>query len=82
MLEPVQGEGGFIPMPADFPPRLRELCDRHGILWVADEVQSGVGRTGPVWAMEHSTASSPTCSSPASRSAAASRWRRSPGAPR
>jgi 4-aminobutyrate aminotransferase / (S)-3-amino-2-methylpropionate transaminase / 5-aminovalerate transaminase len=53
VLEPVQGEGGFIPMPADFPRRLRELCDRHGILWVDDEVQSGVGRTGPVWAVEH-----------------------------
>ena len=53
MLEPVQGEGGFIPMPPDFPPRLRELCDRHGILYVDDEVQSGVGRTGPVWAIEH-----------------------------
>ena len=53
ILEPVQGEGGFIPMPADFPARLRELCDRHGILWIDDEVQSGVGRTGPMWAIEH-----------------------------
>jgi 4-aminobutyrate aminotransferase len=53
VLEPVQGEGGFIPMPQDFPARLRELCDRHHILWVDDEVQSGVGRTGPVWAIEH-----------------------------
>jgi 4-aminobutyrate aminotransferase len=53
VLEPVQGEGGFVPMPADFPARLRELCDRHGILYVDDEVQSGVGRTGPVWAIEH-----------------------------
>jgi 4-aminobutyrate aminotransferase / (S)-3-amino-2-methylpropionate transaminase / 5-aminovalerate transaminase len=53
VLEPVQGEGGFIPMPRDFPPRLREVCDRHGILYVDDEVQSGVGRTGPVWATEH-----------------------------
>jgi 4-aminobutyrate aminotransferase / (S)-3-amino-2-methylpropionate transaminase / 5-aminovalerate transaminase len=53
VLEPVQGEGGFIPMPLDFPPRLRELCDRHGILYVDDEVQSGVGRTGPMWAIEH-----------------------------
>jgi 4-aminobutyrate aminotransferase-like enzyme len=40
-------------MPRDFPPRLRELCDRHGIVYVDDEVQSGVGRTGPVWAVEH-----------------------------
>jgi 4-aminobutyrate aminotransferase / (S)-3-amino-2-methylpropionate transaminase / 5-aminovalerate transaminase len=53
VLEPVQGEGGFIPMPLDFPPRLQELCARHGILYVNDEVQSGVGRTGPVWAIEH-----------------------------
>jgi 4-aminobutyrate aminotransferase/(S)-3-amino-2-methylpropionate transaminase len=53
VLEPVQGEGGFIPMPPDFPARLRELCDRHGILYVDDEVQSGVGRTGPVWAIEN-----------------------------
>jgi 4-aminobutyrate aminotransferase / (S)-3-amino-2-methylpropionate transaminase / 5-aminovalerate transaminase len=53
VLEPVQGEGGFIPMPPDFPPRLRDLCDRLGILYVDDEVQSGAGRTGPVWAIEH-----------------------------
>ncbi|TMK27641.1 MAG: aspartate aminotransferase family protein [Actinobacteria bacterium] len=53
VLEPVQGEGGFIPMPDDFPRRLNELCERHGILYVDDEVQSGVGRTGPVWAIEH-----------------------------
>ncbi|HKH32074.1 MAG TPA: aspartate aminotransferase family protein [Gaiellaceae bacterium] len=53
ILEPVQGEGGFIPMPADFLVRLRAVCDRHGILYVDDEVQSGVGRTGPVWAIEH-----------------------------
>ena len=53
VLEPVQGEGGFVPMPRDFPPRLRELCDRQGILYVDDEIQSGVGRTGPVWAIEH-----------------------------
>jgi 4-aminobutyrate aminotransferase / (S)-3-amino-2-methylpropionate transaminase / 5-aminovalerate transaminase len=53
VLETVQGEGGFIPMPLDFPGRLKQLCARHGILYVADEVQSGVGRTGPVWAIEH-----------------------------
>jgi 4-aminobutyrate aminotransferase / (S)-3-amino-2-methylpropionate transaminase / 5-aminovalerate transaminase len=53
VLEPVQGEGGFIVMPEDFPRRLKELCDAHGILYVDDEVQSGVGRTGPVWAIEH-----------------------------
>ena len=53
VLEPVQGEGGFIPMPDDFPRRLQELLDAHGILFVADEVQSGTGRTGKVWAIEH-----------------------------
>jgi 4-aminobutyrate aminotransferase / (S)-3-amino-2-methylpropionate transaminase / 5-aminovalerate transaminase len=53
VLEPVQGEGGFIPMPEDFPRRLKEICERYGILYVDDEVQSGVGRTGPVWAIEH-----------------------------
>jgi 4-aminobutyrate aminotransferase len=52
VLEPVQGEGGFIPMPLDFPQRLHELLERHGILLVADEVQSGIGRTGTVWASE------------------------------
>jgi 4-aminobutyrate aminotransferase/(S)-3-amino-2-methylpropionate transaminase len=40
-------------MPADFPGRLREVCDRHGVVYVDDEVQSGVGRTGRVWAIEH-----------------------------
>jgi 4-aminobutyrate aminotransferase len=53
VLEPVQGEGGFIVMPDDFPRALKDLCARHGILYVDDEVQSGVGRTGPVWAIEH-----------------------------
>jgi 4-aminobutyrate aminotransferase len=53
VLEPVQGEGGFIPMPDDFPRRLKEVCEQHGILYVDDEVQAGVGRTGPVWAIEH-----------------------------
>jgi 4-aminobutyrate aminotransferase len=53
VLEPVQGEGGFVVMPADYPARLQELCAEHGILYVDDEVQSGVGRTGKVWAIEH-----------------------------
>ena len=53
VLEPVQGEGGFIPMTPDFPRRLQELLDDYGILYVDDEVQSGCGRTGPVWAIEH-----------------------------
>ncbi len=53
VLEPVQGEGGFIPMTPDFPRRLQELLDSYGILYVDDEVQAGCGRTGPVWAIEH-----------------------------
>jgi 4-aminobutyrate aminotransferase len=53
VLEPVQGEGGFIPMPPDFPARLHELLRKHGILYVDDEVQSGIGRTGKMWAIEH-----------------------------
>jgi 4-aminobutyrate aminotransferase len=53
VLEPVQGEGGFIPMPLDFPARLKELLDRYGILYVDDEIQSGCGRTGTMWAIEH-----------------------------
>jgi 4-aminobutyrate aminotransferase len=53
MLEPVQGEGGFLPMPAEFLVRLQDLLRRHGILYVDDEVQSGVGRTGRMWAVEH-----------------------------
>ena len=52
VLEPVQGEGGFVAMPPDYPERLHELCRRHGMLWVSDEVQSGVGRTGTMWAIE------------------------------
>jgi len=52
VLETVQGEGGFIPMPAEFVQALRKLCDEHGILYIADEVQSGCGRTGTVWAIE------------------------------
>jgi 4-aminobutyrate aminotransferase-like enzyme len=46
VLEPVQGEGGFIPMTADFPARLHEICTHHGILFVDDEVQSGIGTCG------------------------------------
>ena len=53
VLEPVQGEGGFIPMPLDYLPRLQELLGSHGILYVDDEVQAGVGRTGRMWAVEH-----------------------------
>jgi len=52
-VEPIQGEGGYVVPPAGWLARLRELCDRHGILLVADEVQSGIGRTGKMWAIEH-----------------------------
>ena len=52
-VEPVQGEGGYIVPPKGFFPALRKLCDRHGILLVADEVQTGFGRTGKMFGMEH-----------------------------
>ncbi len=52
-FEPVLGEGGFVPMPAEFAKRLRAFCDEHGILLVADEIQSGWGRTGKWFATEH-----------------------------
>ena len=52
-VEPVQGEGGYIVPPAEWLQRLRSLCDKYGILLVADEVQSGMGRTGKMWAIEH-----------------------------
>ncbi|WP_269915101.1 4-aminobutyrate--2-oxoglutarate transaminase [Acinetobacter sp. HY1485] len=53
VLEPVQGEGGFNVVPAEFLTRLRTLCDEHGILLIADEVQSGFARTGKLFAMNH-----------------------------
>ncbi len=53
LIEPVQGEGGFIPVPFPFLQKIRDLCDRHGIVMIADEVQSGMGRTGTLWAIEH-----------------------------
>ena len=52
-VEPVQGEGGYVVAPTVFMQELRRICDRHGILLVADEVQSGVARTGKWWAIEH-----------------------------
>ncbi len=52
VFEPVQGEGGFVPAPKEFVTRLRALCDRHGIVLIADEVQTGFARTGTVFAME------------------------------
>lgn len=53
IVEPVLGEGGFVVPPAGFLSRLREICDRHGILLILDEVQSGFGRTGRMFASEH-----------------------------
>lgn len=53
VVEPIIGEGGFIVPPDDFLPALRELCDRHGILLVIDEIQTGFGRTGSMFAFEH-----------------------------
>lgn len=53
IFEPVQGEGGFVPAPPEFVKALRSICDRHGILLIADEIQSGFGRTGKLFAMEH-----------------------------
>ena len=53
IYEPVQGEGGFLPMPDDYPMRVQEIAAEHGILVIADEVQSGMGRTGTPAAVEH-----------------------------
>lgn len=53
IIEPVQGEGGFYVAPKELMVRLRQLCDEHGILLIADEIQSGFGRTGKFFAMEH-----------------------------
>jgi 4-aminobutyrate aminotransferase len=53
VIEPIQGEGGYFPAPAAFLQGLRDICDEHGILLVADEIQSGMGRTGKWWAIEH-----------------------------
>jgi 4-aminobutyrate aminotransferase / (S)-3-amino-2-methylpropionate transaminase / 5-aminovalerate transaminase len=53
VFEPQQGEGGFVPAPRQYVEGLRALCDRHGIVLVADEVQTGFGRTGRMFAMEH-----------------------------
>jgi 4-aminobutyrate aminotransferase len=53
VIEPVQGEGGYIPAPHSFLRELRGLCKRHDILFIADEIQTGYGRTGLMWAFEH-----------------------------
>ncbi len=54
ILEPIQGEGGYVVGPDNFLHEIRRICDRHGIMMIADEVQSGAGRTGKWWAIEHS----------------------------
>ena len=53
LVEPIQGEGGYVVPPDGFFPALRKLCDKYGILLIVDEVQSGMGRTGKWWAIEH-----------------------------
>jgi 4-aminobutyrate aminotransferase len=52
-IEPIQGEGGYLPAPAEFLQGLERICRKHGILLVADEVQCGIGRTGKWWAVDH-----------------------------
>lgn len=54
IIEPVQGEGGFLPIPAPYLRRLREVCDKYGIVFIADEIQCGAARTGKLFAIEHS----------------------------
>ena len=54
MCEPLQGEGGFYPAPDRFLQALRALCDEHGIVMICDEIQTGFGRTGKIFAVEHS----------------------------
>jgi 4-aminobutyrate aminotransferase len=53
IVEPILGEGGYVVPPDDFLPALREFCDRHELLLIADEIQSGLGRTGAMWAVDH-----------------------------
>jgi 4-aminobutyrate aminotransferase/(S)-3-amino-2-methylpropionate transaminase len=53
IIEPVQGEGGFVPVPPRFLQRIRDLCTQHGIVMIADEVQCGFARTGKLFALEH-----------------------------
>ncbi len=55
IIEPIQGEGGFYVAPNDLMVKIREICDQHGIVMIADEVQTGYGRTGKLFAMEHYT---------------------------
>jgi 4-aminobutyrate aminotransferase len=55
IVEPQQGEGGYVPPPAGYLEILKEACDKHGALFLADEVQAGTGRTGKMWSIEHSS---------------------------
>ncbi|HVM89011.1 MAG TPA: aspartate aminotransferase family protein [Puia sp.] len=54
IIEPVQGEGGFLPIPAAYLQKIREICDKHGIVFITDEIQCGASRTGKLFAVEHS----------------------------
>jgi 4-aminobutyrate aminotransferase len=54
ILEPIQGEGGYVVAPTNFLQEIRRICDRHGIMLIVDEVQAGAGRTGKWWSIEHS----------------------------
>ena len=53
VVEPVQGEGGFVAPPQDYFQRLKAICEKHNILFISDEIQTGIGRTGHMFAMEH-----------------------------
>ncbi len=53
IVEPIQGEGGFIVPPKDFFSKIKTICDKHNVLFIADEIQTGIGRTGTMFAMEH-----------------------------
>jgi 4-aminobutyrate aminotransferase/(S)-3-amino-2-methylpropionate transaminase len=53
IVEPIQGEGGFITPPPEYFPKLKAICEAHGILFIADEIQTGMGRTGAMFAIEH-----------------------------
>ena len=53
IVEPIQGEGGFIPAPLFFLQELQRICNKHGIMLILDEVQAGMGRTGKMWAYDH-----------------------------
>lgn len=55
LIEPIQGEGGFVPIPAPFLEKIRSLCNQHGIVMIADEIQSGFGRTGKLFALDHTS---------------------------